>query len=197
MLLRYITHPEVDIDPTIPVPRWRLSDRGRARARAMSTRPWVTSIGRLISSPETKARETAAVLADHLGLTVEIRSGTGEIDRSVTGFVDPDRHDTLTDHFFAEPTRSIEGWESAVDAQRRIVSALTDVWAPTDEASTGAGGPDVAVIGHGGVGTLLMCRLLGLSIDRSHDQPTQGHHWAYDPSAARMVHRWRPIDDSA
>ncbi|TIT75991.1 MAG: histidine phosphatase family protein, partial [Mesorhizobium sp.] len=37
----YITHPQVQIDADIPVPEWRLSDIGRARASAMLDQPWV------------------------------------------------------------------------------------------------------------------------------------------------------------
>lgn len=35
----YITHPQVQIDTTIPVPDWGLSDVGRARAHAMLEQP--------------------------------------------------------------------------------------------------------------------------------------------------------------
>ncbi len=34
-VLRYVTHPEVIVDPDQPVPEWSLSDRGRTRAGAM------------------------------------------------------------------------------------------------------------------------------------------------------------------
>src|SRR5450755_2875698 len=33
--LRYVTHPEVQIEPALPVPKWRVSSRGRNRAQAM------------------------------------------------------------------------------------------------------------------------------------------------------------------
>lgn len=114
--LRYLTHPNVAVDPDVAVPAWSLSEQGRRRAEAMLSQPWVPSVGRVVS---------IAAVADLL--------------------VDGDR--------------------------------------------------DVAVVGHGAVGTLLWCHLNGTAIARHHDQPGQGHHWAYDRTAARMVHGWRPIDD--
>ena len=41
-LIRYLTHPEVVIDPSIPVPQWRLSPMGRARAEYVAGLGWAT-----------------------------------------------------------------------------------------------------------------------------------------------------------
>ncbi len=187
--LRYITHPNVEIDPAVPVPAWGLSDEGRRRAAAMLGQPWIAEVRRLVSSDESKAVETAEIIGAHLGLEVEVRSGIGENDRSATGFVPPDEFEQLADAFFATPDESVRGWERAVDAQTRIVGGLADLLA-------GDGEGDVAVVGHGGVGTLWYCHLLGVPIDRRHDQPGQGHYFSVDLGTARPVHHWRPIDRS-
>lgn len=184
--LFYISHPNVAVDPSVPVPEWGLSDEGRRRAIAMLDQPWVPSIGRVVSSTETKAVETAQILADHLGLTAETRSGVGENDRSATGFVPPDEFEQLADAFFAEPELSVRGWERAIDAQRRVAEGLSDLFRADD---------DVAVIGHGGVGTLWYCHLAGIPIDRRHDQPGQGHYYEVDLTTGAVVHPWRPIDE--
>ncbi len=182
----YLTHPDVEIDPSTPVPRWHLSAVGRARARAACLLPWMSSVECVITSDETKARETASILSGHLGFPVEVRPGSGENDRSATGFVPPDRFDALADRFFAQPDQRVEGWERAVDAQARIVAELSDLLSP--------GRPVTLVVGHGGVGTLWYCHLAGLAIDRRHDQPGQGHYFAVDVRSGRPTHRWRPID---
>jgi broad specificity phosphatase PhoE len=188
--LRYITHPEVVVDPATPVAEWGLSERGRDRLAVMLTRPWVAGIGRVVSSPERKALETATVLAGHHGLTVEVRPTTAELDRSATGFVPAVEHERLADACFAHPERSAAGWERAVDAQARIVAALDDLLAPED-AERG----DVAVVGHGGVGTLWWCHLAGESIDRRWDQPGQGHCFTVERATRRPLHHWVRIED--
>ena len=97
----------------------------------------------------------------------------------------PDEFEVVADACFARPDASARGWEPAAAAQRRIVRALADL--------LGAAGPDTAVVGHGGVGTLWYCHLAGLPIERRWDQPGQGHYVTVVDGAP--VHHWRRIDD--
>ena len=140
-----------------------------------------------MSSTERKALEAATLLAAHVGLTVETRATTGELDRSATGFVVAVEHERLADECFAHPERSAAGWERAADAQARIVAALDDLFTVEDTS-------DVAVIGHGGVGTLWWCHLTGEPIDRRWDQPGQGHYILIDRANRQPLHHWRPIE---
>ena len=48
----FITHPDVVMDPSIPVPRWRLSERGRHRMRRLLTRDWTARIEAIYCSTE-------------------------------------------------------------------------------------------------------------------------------------------------
>lgn len=186
--LVYITHPQVLVDAGVPVPEWGLSDIGRARAVAMLDQPWVGSIRRVVSSAERKAMETAEILAMHLRLSVEVRQRMHENDRSATGFLPPPEFEAVADQFFANPRTSIRGWERAIDAQHRIVSEVDAVLATRE---TG----DLAVVGHGGVGTLLLLSLSGREISREADQPPGGgNYFAYDIGARQVIHGWRPID---
>lgn len=192
-IVRYVSHPQVRISAEVPVPRWGLSDLGRARAEAMCRQPWIGDVDRIVCSQETKALETASIVAAATGISVEVRVDTHENDRSGTGFVPSERFEELADAFFAQPEHSVEGWERAVDAQVRVVEATADLFA--DDAAG-----DVMIVGHGGVGTLLLCHLLGVGIDRAEDQnggdaaPGGGNVWAYDRSRRSVVYRWRPVD---
>jgi broad specificity phosphatase PhoE len=182
--LRYVTHAEVVVDPAVPVPEWGLSGRGRARVTAMLAQPWLASTTRIVSSAERKALDTADILATHLGLDVEVRHDTGEIDRSVPGFLPPDEFERVADECFAHPDRSARGWEPAAVAQARVATALLDLLATPDET---------VVVGHGGVGTLWWCRLGGVPIERRWDQPGQGH-W-FTVVGGRPVDHWHRIED--
>ena len=195
MLVHFVTHPEVEIDPAVPVPEWPLSERGRERMRAACGRPWVAGVTRVWSSRERKAIDGAEILAAHLGLSVELDEELGENDRSATGFLPPDEFQRVADEFFARPEESVRGWERAVDAQRRIVRAAERVARSGPGAEEGA----VAIVAHGGVGALLLCHLLGESIDRKHDQPGGGggQRFAYRFDTGRVVQGWRAIDEGA
>ena len=187
----YITHPQVTIDPDVPVPKWGLSDVGRARAEVAATRPWARKLGRIVSSDETKAIEMAAILAKAAGVKVEITAGAHENDRSATGFLPPPEFEKAADWFFAHPEESFHGWERAIDAQSRIVSAVRSVLERHDQAMS------IAFIGHGGVGTLLRCHLAGLPIARIHDQPPNGggNIHAFRLSDLKSLTGWVPMEN--
>lgn len=190
MRLIYLSHPEVRIDPAIPVPDWGLSPLGRDRLAAALATGWPRGAWRLVSSPEAKAREAAAMIGAARGWAVETAPETGEVDRSATGYVPHDRHEALADRLFGQPQASAEGWERAVDAQARIVAA----WRGLGQAG------DLMMVGHGAVGTLLWCALTGAAIARRQDQPRGGCVWEVGlmpGGAAVPVHGWHSLEDAA
>ena len=186
----FVTHPEIVVDPAVPVPEWRLSPRGLARMRAMLAQPWVGGIGAVFASAERKAREAAGILAAHRGLEVRVIAALGENDRSATGYLAKDEFERVADEFFARPAESVRGWERALDAQARVVGAIERVLAAPPAAG------DAAVVAHGAVGALLLCHLDGRAIGRDADQPATGggNYFAFDAASRRLLHGWRPID---
>lgn len=188
--LYFITHPEVVVDPAVPVPQWPLSERGRDRMRRLLARDWFASIAAIHCSAERKAIDGAAILAEARGTQVHTHVELGEIDRSATGYLPHDEHEATADALFAHPEQSIRGWESARSAQERIVRAVSTIAANCDRS-----GP-VAVVSHGGVGTLLLCHLRSLPIARVHEQPgsSGGHYFLCDFPDGAVVHGWRAID---
>jgi broad specificity phosphatase PhoE len=180
----YLSHPQVTIDPAVPVPDWGLSDIGRQRTEALARQPWIQSFGRVVSSTENKAIETAAIIAKALGLAVHIGQSLHENDRSATGFLKPSEFEDTADQFFLHPEDSIRGWERAVDAQARIIGGITRALSDA---------PDIPTIftGHGGVGTLLYCHCARLPIARSNDQPAGGgNHYLFDIRNRIVLNRW-------
>jgi broad specificity phosphatase PhoE len=66
----FITRPDVQIDPAVPVTEWPLSPRGRERMTQALVRPWVRGVRTVWCSTERKARDGAEILAGHLGLPI-------------------------------------------------------------------------------------------------------------------------------
>ncbi|WP_349436930.1 histidine phosphatase family protein [Pararhizobium sp. A13] len=185
----YVTHPQVRIDPDVPVPCWGLSELGTARSEMAARCGWARQLTRILSSDETKALETAVILARPVGIDIEVLEHAGENDRSATGFLAPDEFEKAADWFFANPDQSFHGWERAVDAQARIVSTVSSVLDRHDPSRP------IAFVGHGGVGTLLKCHLAGLPIARSHDQPGGGGNlFAFALADRSLACDWRPFE---
>ncbi|MES2058284.1 MAG: histidine phosphatase family protein [Pseudomonadota bacterium] len=166
----YLSHPQVRVDPAVPVPDWGLSDAGRERLSALAGREWLATVRRIVSSGERKAIETAEILAPMTGAMVEVVAAMHENDRSATGFLPPDEFEATADQFFAQPGQSVRGWERAVDAQARIARAVRRSLSDRADDET------ILFVGHGGVGTLLKCAITGDPIDRRHDQVAAGGH---------------------
>jgi broad specificity phosphatase PhoE len=187
-VVHFITHPDVLIDPAVPIPDWGLAPRGFSRLRAMLDQDWVAPVRAVWSSTERKAIEAADVLAAHLGVAPRRLAGLGENDRSATGYLPRAEFEATADLFFAHPATRIRGWESAAEAQLRIVAAVETVLAE--------GEGDVAILAHGAVGALLLCHLDGRPISRAADQPAGQGGWrfAFDRASRRLLHGWQPID---
>jgi broad specificity phosphatase PhoE len=188
----FITHPQVVIDPAVPVPDWPLTEVGRERMRRFAGSPLLAGVRGLFCSSERKAIEGATILADARDLPVRRRAALGENDRSATGYLAKAAFERAADAFFARPEASMRGWERAVDAQARIVAAIAAALAEAPEG-------DVAIVAHGGVGALLLCHLLGAPISRRHDQPGEGggNVLTFTRAPCRLLHAWRPIDGLA
>lgn len=187
-ILRYITHPQVKIDPSVPVPNWGLSELGRQRAETFARLPFLSSTASIISSAETKAVETANIISAVLDAPIFIREKTHENDRSATGFLKPKEFEEVADQFFATPEKSVRGWERAIDVQSRIVSQIKSI---VDEHTHG----DLLVVGHGAVGTILYCNLADVGISRAYDQPGGGGNmFSYDLDARTVQHSWKSIE---
>lgn len=189
MIGYYLSHPQVVIDATVPIPDWSLSATGRNRIVAALDRPWLRTLRRIVSSEERKAIETADLIAGSTGITRELRPDMGENDRSATGFLEPEKFEAAADTFFGNPDQSWQGWERAVDAQNRIVAAIFKALREQDVESP------VLFVGHGAVGTLLKCHLTGRPIARSQDQPPGGGNlFAFSLGDRTLRHDWTAIE---
>ncbi len=185
----FVTHPEVAIDPSVPIPEWPLSFQGIRRMMLMLGQPWVGGVRAVFTSAERKALDGAHILADHLSLSPIVIADLGENDRSATGYLPKAEFDAVADAFFAHPGESVRGWERAIDAQSRIVRAANRAisMAPADG--------DLAMISHGGVGALLLCQLKGVPISRTEDQPAGGGNvYSFDVVTRRLLSGWHRID---
>lgn len=181
----FITHPEVVVDPNLPIEQWSLSPAGLDRARLIPRSCWDDGVIQIVSSTEQKAIETAGILAAAVDKPFLRLAALGENDRSSTGYLPLWEFEAMVDEFFAHPEASTRGWETAADAQRRIVDAVRSL--------TTAPLRHTAIVAHGAVGALLYSDLTGRAISREFDQPGQGSWFEFDPETWTALHGWRRI----
>ena len=187
--IRYLSHPQVVIEPSKEIRKWSLNDVGKSRVISLAKSGALIGTRVVISSAETKAIETANPLAEALGCKVEIREKMHENDRSATGFLPPDEFETVANQFFAHPENNVRGWESAVAAQSRIVTEVRECLRLHPDG-------DILLVGHGGVGTLLLCHLLRLPISREYDQGLGGGgcFFEFNSLQSKPKSRWQPLE---
>jgi broad specificity phosphatase PhoE len=189
--IHFITHPDVVIDPAIPVPLWPLSERGGRRMRGLLSRAWIAHVAAIYCSTEQKAVDGATILSEALRLPFHQVVALGENNRAATGYLPKAEFEATADAFFARPSERIRGWERAIDAQARIVEAVEHI-----RSATPGTGP-IAVVSHGGVGALLLCHLTGVPISRTAEQPgtSGGNYFLFQMPEGILVHGWKTMEE--
>jgi len=190
--LIFLTHPEVEIDPLVPVPRWPLNATGRARMGHFADALSGTRLASIHASAEQKAIDGAAIVAERFGLAWRTHEDLGENDRSATGYIAPPEFWEVVREFFARPHESVRGWERAIDAQARIVKAVRRI------AAEEYGPGDTLVVSHGGVGSLLMAHLQRVEIGRESrpSHPGGGCFLVIDRESFSLRQDWRSIEEA-
>lgn len=129
---------------------------GRAQAEAVAARLAHEGITRIVSSPMTRALQTAQPLADRLGLPIDVIDGWAEADRHVARYQSTETLRALGDvewqRFLGDPIGYFGG--DAAEFKVGVLSAL--------DASFGARGAHVAVFAHGLPINVVLSHALGL-----------------------------------
>ncbi len=150
-MLFLITHAHTQQKQETDAAVWDLSATGAEQAAALARLPFWDDVERVVVSSEAKTRLTVApvLAARRLPMTVdprfdELRRGSGWVEEYAARVAE----------VFANPDRSIGGWESARDALARFregVDALSDVF-PHET---------ISLVGHGLTFSLFRAHLLG------------------------------------
>lgn len=150
MLLYLIRHAATERVAEQPAEQWNLSEAGFLAAGALAGRRFWPEIGRLVTSTERKAIATAAPAAELWRLPSEANPLFDEVRRG--DYVED--YEAQVRAFFAQPERSVNGWERAANALARAVTGLATLRAESPDAN-------LALVGHGLLWTLLRAQLLG------------------------------------
>lgn len=135
---------------------WELTDAGRQRCIPLAEQLASYQPAVIISSHEPKARATAQLVAEHLGLPLLQGEGLHEHLRHTVPYFDSvaEFRGRVAD-FFARPTEHIFGEESADEAYVRFAGGIENALATYPNQT-------VVVVTHGTVMSLFIARANGL-----------------------------------
>lgn len=150
-----VRHSEPEPSAELASALWPLSESGRRRCQALAREVAGHGADLLVASPQPKARQTALILGEVLGLPVELLPDLREHERAGVGWLPADEFRAGMRRFFAQPGERVFGEESADQACRRFRSAVAELLPALAERR-------VCAVSHGAVMSLLVGRLCGI-----------------------------------
>jgi broad specificity phosphatase PhoE len=119
-----VRHSLPELDPSQPAEEWRLSEEGRRRCGPLTVRLRDHSPTAIVSSTERKARETAELLGEELGLAVRESAGLRETARRTVPWLETEELQRGIQALFERPDEVVFGEESASAALARFSAAV-------------------------------------------------------------------------
>ena len=149
-----VKHSLPEVLEGVPAREWNLSEDGRARAQELAGKLKVYQPEIVVSSVEPKARETAQILSENLGLEFHVVDGLHEHDRRKSPYYSKDDFQDLVRGFFERPAMLVFGNETANQALERFRLAVDTVLSSYE-------GKTIAIVAHGTVISLFVSWLTG------------------------------------
>lgn len=147
-----VKHSMPKIDPLIPARDWQLSNEGKHRCVWLTRELAKFQPSLLCSSVERKAKETADLVGNSLGLAPECIDGLQENDRTNFPYIDDaTEFEQRFQAFFDNPMRRLIGHESASEALTRFGDAVSRIVAKRP-------GQGICIIAHGTVISLFVAQ---------------------------------------
>jgi broad specificity phosphatase PhoE len=125
-VLVLVKHSLPAIDPAVPPAHWLLGEEGRARCGPLAERLRAYEPAALISSTEPKAAETASLVAQELGLAVELDERLREQDRTGAPWLSDGEFGKAVAAVFDRPEEVAFGSESLESARDRFGAAIDE-----------------------------------------------------------------------
>ena len=165
----------------LPVETWHLSDLGLLQAQRLAEQPFWQDVHIICASVEPKALQTAQIVSERHDLPVEPSFDLRELRRPGDPVGD---YEAVVREVLENPTRSVNGWEPAGEAQTRVMTAIERLLMLHENET-------LAVVSHGLALTLYLAYL-------TDTQPTldlwRGLSFAsatqVDPDARQMLARF-------
>lgn len=149
-----IKHASPFVIPGTPPERWRLSDKGKESCSPLADALKAHAPTIVLSSEEPKAKETAQLVAERMGLPASVAKGLHEHDRSNVPHMRSGEFISHMELFFRRPRELVLGRETAEQATQRFEAAVRSALSAHPEET-------IAIVAHGTVISLLVANYSG------------------------------------
>ncbi len=148
-----VKHALPELSPEIAPKEWPLGEKGLKQAKkfAQFVQDNLDVDPIIYSSEESKAVDTAKVLAEALGLNLKTNPNLGEIDRASSEILDEEGHVSRNEAIFKKSSEAILGKESADQALERFENGIKEILKDPQE-------DERLVVTHGTVMSLFLAK---------------------------------------
>lgn len=163
MEIIFIRHSKTEIDPQVPISNWGLSEEGVELAKRFSTNESVQQLDVLYTSFQTKALETAVLLAKPNGIPIKADNGLTEVS-SFTGPFEPnfEQYEQGVKDYYAKKIERISNGESIDEAVERFNRTLLSIVAAEQ------GKNKIGIITHANIVTLFSSQYMDIDCYNTH-----------------------------
>ena len=126
MNITLIRYSKTNPTASIPIRQWGLTDEGIELAIKLSQSELITSLDVLYSSLQTKALETALILAKPHGLEIKTHPGLDEVTSFTRKFLG-DEFEKVTHDFYSEKIERISEGETWREALKRFNATIDSI----------------------------------------------------------------------
>lgn len=164
----FIRHSKTDRSPFVPITQWGLSDDGIELAKELSQKTVIQNLNVLYTSLQTKALETAVLLAKPNATPIKTDDRLTEVT-SFTGPFEPDFNVyTKNVHdYYSGAIERIGTGETKAEALSRFMTALKAI------AKTETGSETIGIVTHGNILSLFAAQYKDVDSYELHTQIKQ------------------------
>ena len=184
--LIYLTHPAVNIDAKTPIDEWSLSEKGWEQAKQSLELSFWKDVDVLYASTELKAYSMAEMIAEEFDIVFDDSHRILDLGETRgRSFIPPDQFEEAVKEWYRDLDNNINGWEP-INAMSKRVSDCIDKLMSHHQDDT------VAVVGHGGSGTMVKCHIQGVKPTRNDDpHEVAGGYFIADWDARTILQDWK------
>ncbi len=122
----FIRHSKTQATPDIPITLWNLTEEGTQKAKALATNPITKNLDVIYASLQTKALETALILAKPNNIPIKTNPDLTEVTSFTREFLGDSYKQAVADLYSGKISRIAHG-ETASEALSRFEDALNEV----------------------------------------------------------------------